>query len=818
VYGATALLAPVIWIFNAWIFADHIERFEKCISLSDIMEKLYGKLARKITVFLSVFDCIGAVAMQVSALSFLSSYLFGVHHLIGVFISSAVIMVYLIVGGAKSIVVNDIFQFCIFYVAIPLLCAISLHEAGGLQEMVAKVPAELKEINFNGVEKWVFISLVLYALLPETSAPLVQRFLMARNSTHLKKSLFYVAFLNVSFAITMLVIGFTSVVLAPDIEPSKALYHMIATYLPVGMVGLLISGLLAIIMSTAHSWLNTAAVVISDDIAPYFIKDLDPQKKLFIARIAVVFVMIGAIIMTVACKGIIAILWLSENIWLPVMLVPIILGFKGFNAKPITFYVSMIAGLSATFTGAFIRQDFDTFTLFLGIFASLIAFLTTHQLQNSSLNKICSIRSYLKQYLNFSHQSDNLKHVLYDETFFNTSKSVVFWGFIFFQYIPSMLEASLSGVITDPIQMSLRSLPVLLVVIFMTHEYWNHELKAKCMMPLWNFILFYTLSFNAILMLMLNQNKIIWATNLMISSILLAMLLNTRRAFIMLLLGLIFSFTIKTLYTFSEATIHLSQFDSSILALSYAAISIGLSIGLILSLNTVFSHDIIAKDEEIRCIAHEAKAPFATCYTNISSIEEMISSLTFNASSHANLSKDDVDHISYALGKLKSICTEGIQSISSILHTNTAIIEPINLKELIDYIKRKIGESRINNDIKDDIFFNGYKISIQVALENILKNASVHSKASEIKVYTSNDLIIIEDNGIGIENRNLKSIFTDGNTTSESGTGYGLGIAKRLIEQHGGAVYIDSEPKAYTRFTINLNRLYSLSENTGESG
>lgn len=306
-------------------------------------------------------------------------------------------------------------------------------------------------------------------------------------------------------------------------------------------------------------------------------------------------------------------------------------------------------------------------------------------------------------------------------------------------------------------------------------------------------------------MLLINQNKIIWATNLLISAALLIMLISSKRAFVMLILGALFAFAAKSILSFSPATIHLSHHDSIILAASYAVISIG----LIVSLNTVFSNDIMAKEEEIMCIAHEAKAPFATCYVNIASIEDMISSLKFNSSSNASLSKDDINHISHTLSKLKSICTEGINSISSILHTNSAPLEPINLKDLIDCVISKIGDNRICNTITSDYFVDGYKISIQVAIENILKNASVHSQASKICIYVSNNTITIEDDGIGISEDKLKLIFDDGHTTSESGSGYGLGIAKRIIEQHSGSIYIDSDQNNYTKCIINLNNIYA---------
>ncbi|MEF3245544.1 MAG: hypothetical protein K6343_06180 [Caldisericaceae bacterium] len=64
--------------------------------------------------------------------------------------------------------------------------------------------------------------------------------------------------------------------------------------------------------------------------------------------------------------------------------------------------------------------------------------------------------------------------------------------------------------------------------------------------------------------------------------------------------------------------------------------------------------------------------------------------------------------------------------------------------------------------------------------------------------------IEIIDNGSGIDEKNLKDIFVPFFTTKSSGTGLGLAIAYRIIEEHGGEIFVESKVGIGTKFTVVL--------------
>lgn len=64
--------------------------------------------------------------------------------------------------------------------------------------------------------------------------------------------------------------------------------------------------------------------------------------------------------------------------------------------------------------------------------------------------------------------------------------------------------------------------------------------------------------------------------------------------------------------------------------------------------------------------------------------------------------------------------------------------------------------------------------------------------------------IAITDTGHGMSSEVMANIFNPYFTTKPSGTGLGLAIAHRIVENHHGAISVDSQSNSYTTFTVFL--------------
>jgi signal transduction histidine kinase len=81
----------------------------------------------------------------------------------------------------------------------------------------------------------------------------------------------------------------------------------------------------------------------------------------------------------------------------------------------------------------------------------------------------------------------------------------------------------------------------------------------------------------------------------------------------------------------------------------------------------------------------------------------------------------------------------------------------------------------------------------------------VHRITFSAKVDNDQVLFDIADNGVGMDNHTLQSMFNlFFSAKGKKGTGLGLFIAKKIIEQHGGTIIADSVPGEGTRFSIEM--------------
>ena len=102
-------------------------------------------------------------------------------------------------------------------------------------------------------------------------------------------------------------------------------------------------------------------------------------------------------------------------------------------------------------------------------------------------------------------------------------------------------------------------------------------------------------------------------------------------------------------------------------------------------------------------------------------------------------------------------------------------------------------------------------VQLEQVMINLIKN-SIEALAGQshpqvkITVYAEDEgcYLTVEDNGEGIERKNLNSIFVPFFSTKEKGSGIGLSLGRQIILAHRGTLSVTSETGKFTRFTIGL--------------
>ncbi len=383
-------LFGVVNIFALWGFsfkeilvakfiAPRMDNYKTAISVGDIMEKHYGKVAKVITGVFSVIVSAGILGAQIGSIGYIFNVFLGIPQVYGILIGYGIVFLYSTVGGMRSVVYTDIIQFIVLAIGIPLVLIFGITKIGGISEFRAAVPAS--HFSFPGGLGSItaFISLFLTFLLGETLVPpYVQRLFLAKDKSHTQKGTLWSGIFSIPFFAVTGLIGLVALVLNPQLDPNLAMPYVIKEVLPLGISGIVIAGIISIVMSSADSFLNAASVsFIHDIITPLRKNKLSLKAELLSARLINILVGGISLIFAIKIKSILDILIYAYNFWSPIVLVPLISAMLGLKVKFSQFLAGGIAGITGVVIwNMILKNPFAIDGLVVGIACNAIVFYT----------------------------------------------------------------------------------------------------------------------------------------------------------------------------------------------------------------------------------------------------------------------------------------------------------------------------------------------------------------------------------------------------------------------------------------------------------
>jgi len=148
---------------------------------------------------------------------------------------------------------------------------------------------------------------------------------------------------------------------------------------------------------------------------------------------------------------------------------------------------------------------------------------------------------------------------------------------------------------------------------------------------------------------------------------------------------------------------------------------------------------------------------------------------------------------------------------------SSTVSEEVDVEDLQEETLSMVGKECTENNVKIELqvdkgarFVAGDRNKLKQVLLNLFKNsidAMAQGGTLSVRARPSGDNveITIVDEGCGIPMKDKERIFSPFYTTKSSGTGLGLWISKRIIEQHkSGSLNVESEEGKGTTFTITL--------------
>ena len=201
------------------------------------------------------------------------------------------------------------------------------------------------------------------------------------------------------------------------------------------------------------------------------------------------------------------------------------------------------------------------------------------------------------------------------------------------------------------------------------------------------------------------------------------------------------------------------------------------------------------------------------------------------------------DHMDEDVKKYFHFITDGVTRMSEMLDDLLALsklngkveMSEIPLQKMVGDIETSLQQllERCQGEIiyNDLPMISANKTQMHQLLQNLIANGIKFKKPnvpSRIKIYAQErryDYVIsIEDNGIGIPKEHQKKVFTLFQRLHKKeeyeGTGIGLTVCKKIVENHGGTIWIESEYGVGTTmfFTIQKKEMNHRTVATSEPG
>ena len=331
--------------------APRLQRFRDCHSVGDIMRRQYGAAAGVLTGVLSIVLCTGNLGAQVSATGKIFDELLGIAPHWGILIGCTIVVAYSTAGGMWSVVWTDVVQFIFLSVGIPLLLVLAAIKAGGVGAVMGSPEIAHTHFRLFGDEGVAALAALAVALLVgETLVPpYVQRALIARRPLDARLGAVVAGVFSLLFFAITGAIGVVGRVLYPDANATSILPRMVLNVLPAGLSGLVMVAILAIIMSSADSFLNAISVSMVRDfiqpVAGYKIKD---RSALMLGRILTLVAGTASILLALAISSVIDILLWSYNFWAPTVVIPLVASLFVRKPKAWAALAAMICGGGVT--------------------------------------------------------------------------------------------------------------------------------------------------------------------------------------------------------------------------------------------------------------------------------------------------------------------------------------------------------------------------------------------------------------------------------------------------------------------------------------
>jgi len=349
---------------GSWLFAARWNRLRSKVGVASPLEylaKRYNIPTQQALAWsgslLKIFD----IAAKWYAVATLLNAFAGVPYVWGIILTGSVTLIYCTAGGLWADALTDFGQFVIQAVAALVMIWVILDKLGGISGLWT-MWAKLPEGHLDpATSKYTTIFLMVYVLVKTLEYNggmwnLAQRYMAAPNTREARRGARLSSALYLLWPPVLMFPMFAAPLLIPGLkDPNTSYAVMTLTFLPPGLIGLVLAGIFSHTMAMVSSDANAISSVITRDMLPVLwrrAKSFTEVEGLRAARISTVLFVVGTMIVATQAQNLGGVLQIVVS-WVAALMgpisVPLLLGmlpaFR--NCGPRAALVSWAGGLIA---------------------------------------------------------------------------------------------------------------------------------------------------------------------------------------------------------------------------------------------------------------------------------------------------------------------------------------------------------------------------------------------------------------------------------------------------------------------------------------
>lgn len=358
-------------------------------TISAILDEVYGRKTRLATSLVMIFALeIVAVAIYAGGGTILS-ILLGVDRTWAIVVCGFVSVLYVFMGGMKSVVYTNVVHSIIKYLGILVALYFGLTKVGGWQELHAKIPAEMFDWAHVG---WGQIFAWFIAGMGATFSTqyVIQAINTVDDAKSAKIASFSTAAFLVPFGIITALVGMCSLALFPQIKSINAFAALIGQMDGV-MAGIVCAGLAASLFGSIAAFAVATATLLYKDFYVGFGGKVRTEKgSLMFIRLATIAMGLLPIILAIYTPNILSMTFLGKALRASLSVLVLFVFFAPSFGTKAGAFLSIIASLIATIGWFMMGNPYGIDNAYVALVVPLIIMGISHMFKGEGKGDVAS--------------------------------------------------------------------------------------------------------------------------------------------------------------------------------------------------------------------------------------------------------------------------------------------------------------------------------------------------------------------------------------------------------------------------------------------